>query len=63
MASVSHTARPPSVSTGTLPAGLMGPRRCLNRESAEKESKRNGTSSNSMPACRISTQGRMDQEE
>ncbi len=63
MASVSHTTSSPSVSTGTLPAGLMRPRRCLNCESPENESKRSCTSSNAMPACFISTQGRMDQDE
>ena len=63
MASVSHTAKSPSVSTGTLPAGAMPPRRRLKSESPENESKRSCTSSNAMPACLSSTQGRMDQDE
>ena len=63
IASVSQIAKSSSTSTGTLPEGLIGPSRCLNRESAENESKRTITSSNEMPACLSSTQGRMDQEE
>jgi hypothetical protein len=55
--------RSPSTSTGTLPDGLMGPRRCLNCESALNASKRTITSSKGMPAWRSSTHGRIDQDE
>ena len=63
MARVSHTARSPSTSTGTLPVGVSAPQRVLKAEPASKESKRTITSSNAMPACVSSTQGRMDQDE
>ena len=63
IASVSQMTRSPSVSTGTLPAGLRPLMACLNWELASKESKRTRTSSNGMPAWRSSTQGRMDQDE
>jgi hypothetical protein len=63
MASVSHTTRSPSTSTGTLATGLSAAMAVLNCESASNESKRTLTSSNGMPACLISTQGRMDQDE
>lgn len=63
MARVSHTARSPSTSTGTLPVGVTAWIFCLNCEPSSKLSKRSGTSSNAMPAWRSSTQGRMDQEE
>ena len=63
MASVSHTTRSPSTSTGTLPVGLTPASAALNREPASNPSKRTITSSNGMPACVISTQGRMDQDE
>jgi hypothetical protein len=36
---------------------------CLNCDSASKESKRTITSSKAMPACFMSTQGRMDHDE
>ena len=63
MASVSHTTRSPSTSTGTLAVGLTAPMVRLNSDCASKLSKRTRTSSNAMPACLSSTQGRMDQEE
>ena len=63
MASVSHTARPSSTSTGTLPTGETCPMACLKREPGSKLSKRSGFSSNAMPASCMSTQGRMDHEE
>jgi len=63
IASVSQMTRSPSCSTGTLPAGLRPVMVCLNCELASKESKRTRTSSKGMPAWRMSTQGRMDQEE
>ena len=63
MAKVSHTIRSPSTSTGTRPAGLILPRRCLKLESAVKASKRTITSSNARPVCLSSTQGRIDQDE
>ena len=63
MASVSQTAKPSSTSTGTRPAGLTLRASRLKRDSAVKASKRSSTSSKSMPACVISTQGRIDQEE
>jgi len=63
MASVSQMISVPSCSTGTLPVGLRPARVCLNCESASNASKRTSTSSNGMPAWRISTQGRMDQDE
>ncbi|MCY1503015.1 hypothetical protein D9M68_371270 [compost metagenome] len=63
MASVSQTARSPSTSTGTLATGLMAPITCLNCEVASNESKRTITSSKGMPACVMSTQGRMDHDE
>jgi hypothetical protein len=56
-------ARSPSTSTGTLPTGLTSLSARLKSESASKESKRTITSSKVMPAWRISTQGRMDQDE
>ncbi len=63
MASVSHTVRSPSTSTGTLPVGETPCSWRLNCELASKLSKRTGTSSNGMPAWRSSTHGRMDQDE
>ena len=71
MARVSHTARAlpsvvvwaSSISAGTLPVGLMPESDCLNVEWGANESKRTSRSSKGMPACFISTQGRMDQEE
>ncbi|OIQ64284.1 hypothetical protein GALL_541660 [mine drainage metagenome] len=63
MASVSHTSRSSSASTGTLPVGDSGLRVALNCESGEKPSKRTITSSNAMPACLSSTQVRIDQDE
>ena len=63
IASVSHTTRPSSTSTGTRPAGVRPARRCLKADSGVKASKRTITSSNGMPACFISTQGRIDQDE
>ena len=58
MASVSHTARSPSTSTGTRPAGLMRASSVLNFDSGENASKRSFTSSNGMPACLSKTHGR-----
>ena len=43
--------------------GVTLPMVRLNSEPASKLSKRTRTSSNAMPACLSSTQGRMDQEE
>jgi hypothetical protein len=64
MASVSHTEKPSSsTSTGTLPTGLMPSTACLKAEPVSNESKRSITSSNGIPACLSSTQGRMDQDE
>ncbi len=63
IASVSHTTRSPSTSTGTFATGLRAPMVFLNCDLASKESKRTITSSNGMPACFMSTQGRMDQDE
>ena len=63
MARVSHTAKPSSTSTGTRPAGVRPARRRLKTESGVKASKRSITSSKGMPACFISTQGRIDQDE
>jgi hypothetical protein len=63
MASVSHTAKPPSTSTATRPAGVWRASSVLNVESGVKASKRIFTSSNAMPACVISTHGRIDQDE
>ena len=64
IASVSQTAKPSSsTSTGTLPTGFCAPTACLKAEPASKESNRTMTSSNGMPACVSSTQGRMDQDE
>ena len=63
IASVSHTAKPSSVSTGTRPVGLTLAMACLKAESPSNESNRTITSSNGMPACRSSTQGRMDHDE
>ena len=63
MASVSHTTRSPSTSTGTLPTGLMRPSVALNAESGSNESNRILVSWNGMPACFNSTQGRMDHDE
>ena len=63
MASESQTAKPPSTSTGTLPAGVTPASVALKREPGAKESKRTITSSKAMPAWRNSTQGRMDQDE
>ena len=62
MASVSHTAKPSSTSTGTLPAVLMPASFFLNSESWLKLS-RSLISSNAMPVCFISTHGRNDQDE
>ena len=53
----------PSFSTGTVPVGLSGRMVCLNFDCSSKESKRTMTSSNAMPACFMSTQGRIDQDE
>ena len=63
IASVSHTTRSPSTSTGTLPVGDSASHRGLEGESASKASKRTMTSSNGMPAWFSSTQGRIDQDE
>lgn len=64
IARVSQTTIPSSsTSTGTLPVGETPCSVVLNREPASKLSKRTSTSSNGMPNCRISTQGRMDQDE
>ena len=63
MARVSHTVKPSSTKTGTLPTGLTPCSDFLNFESDAKESKRSMTSSKGMPACLSSTQGRMDQDE
>ena len=63
IANVSQTAKPSSTSTGTRPPGLTALTVFLKLESASNASKRTMTSWNSMPACRSSTQGRMDQEE
>jgi hypothetical protein len=63
MASESHTARLPSTRTGTLPAGLSASAPCLKADVGSKSSKGSITSSKAMPAWRISTQGRMDQDE
>lgn len=65
MARVSQTAKPSSTSTGTRPPGLTARTACLKLEVAENGSapKRTMTSSNTMPACLSSTQGRMDQDE
>ena len=63
MASVSHTAKPSSTSTGTRPAGEWLASSVLKAESGVKASKRSFTSSNGMPACVSSTQGRMDHDE
>ena len=63
MARVSGTTRSPSISTGTVPAGLTGRIVRLKLDSGPKPSKRTITSSKSMPAWRISTQGRIDHEE
>ena len=63
IASVSHTARSPSISTGTRPAGVTPASSVLNFDSGVNASKRILTSSNAMPACFSSTQGRIDQDE
>ena len=63
MASVSQTSKSPSCSSGTLPVGLRVSMRRRKAEPGSKESKRTITSSNAMPACLSSTQGRIDQEE
>ena len=63
MARVSQTASPSSTSTGTLPAGLTEETLCLNADPGPQLSKGTMTSSKAIPACRISTHGRMDQEE
>ena len=64
MASVSQTAKPSSTSTGTRPAGVSARSVGLERASRRRtQSKRSITSSNAMPACFISTQGRIDQDE
>ena len=62
MASVSQTEKSSSSSTGTLPAGE---KRATSLRKAEcgVKSKRSFTSSNGMPSCFISTQGRIDQDE
>ncbi len=65
MASVSHTARPSSTSTGTRPTGFTAMIARLKSESGELNdaSKRTITSLKGMSACLSSTQGRMDQDE
>ena len=63
MARVSHTTNPSSTSTGTRPVGVTDRRLCLKVDCGSKESKRTLTSSNGMPACLSSTQGRIDQDE
>ncbi len=59
MASESQTAKSPSSSTGTRPAGVSAPRRCANAS----ENKASFCSSKGMPAARSAIHGRMDQEE
>ena len=63
MARVSHTARSPSTSAGTLPTGLTAFAAVLKAEPGSNESNRTITSSKGMPACLSSTHGRIDQEE
>ncbi|MCY1377954.1 hypothetical protein D9M69_655540 [compost metagenome] len=63
IASVSQMAKPSSTSTGTLPMGLTVRSSFLKTEFTSKESKRTIFSSNGMPACFMSTQGRMDHDE
>ena len=63
MARESQTARPPSTSTGTLPTGFRGSTWRLNSELAAMSSKGTMISSKAMPDWRISTQGRIDQDE
>ena len=63
MASESQTISPSSSRSGTLPVGLTASMVCLNSDPGAKLSKRTMTSSKAMPVPRISTQGRMDQEE
>ena len=63
IASVSHTTRSPSTSTGTLPVGVSAFSVRLNLDSGENASKRSFTVSNGMSACVSSTHGRIDQDE
>ena len=63
MARLSQMAMPSSMSTGTRPEGESARARCLKADCSSKLSKRSMTSSKAMPAWRISTQGRMDQDE
>ncbi len=63
IASESQMAKPSSTSTGTRPPGLTCSTSCLNCELPSKESKRTLRSVKGSPACFISTQGRMDQDE
>jgi hypothetical protein len=63
MASVSQTAKPSSTSTGTRPAGVWRASSPLEGRLGVKASKRSFTSSNAMPACVSSTQGRIDHDE
>ena len=62
MASVSHTAKSPSSSTGTKSVGLMRATVCRYGEPSLK-SKRSLCSSNGMPSSAISTHGRIDHDE
>ena len=63
MAIVSQMAKPSSTSTGTRPAGFTSSTVRLNPESPSNASKRTIRSSKAIPACFMSTHGRMDQDE
>ena len=56
-------AREARYQTATRPAGLICASSVLKRDCAEKPSKRSRTSSKAMPACFISTHGRIDHDE
>ena len=62
MASESQTAKPSSTSSGTRPVGAIARSVVLNGE-VSSQLRRSFRSSKAMPACVMSSQGRIDHDE